>query len=153
MPGLRDEHALEAALARPLQRRAYHADADLAEREQGAGSVVVLFPDAQLVEDRVVLVDPAVAVAVTDRRQIGKPVAAALNGIKGWNVSLNERRGWKGDALDAALEKSTKQGLLTRKALDALIGAMEDALPHWRRYLALAPEGEWIELAREFSEQ
>jgi len=31
MPGLRDEHALEAALARPLQRRAYHADADLAE--------------------------------------------------------------------------------------------------------------------------
>jgi death-on-curing protein len=31
MPGLRDEHALEAALARPRQRRAYHADADLAE--------------------------------------------------------------------------------------------------------------------------
>ncbi len=31
MPGLRDEHALEAALARPLQRRAYDADADLAE--------------------------------------------------------------------------------------------------------------------------
>ena len=31
MPGLRDEHALEAALARPLQRRAYHVAADLAE--------------------------------------------------------------------------------------------------------------------------
>ena len=31
MPGLRDEHALEAALARPLQRHAYHAGADLAE--------------------------------------------------------------------------------------------------------------------------
>jgi len=31
MPGLRDEHALEAALARPLQRLAYHPDADLAE--------------------------------------------------------------------------------------------------------------------------
>ena len=31
MPGLRNEHALAAALARPLQRRAYHADADLAE--------------------------------------------------------------------------------------------------------------------------
>jgi death-on-curing protein len=31
MPGLRDEHALEAALARPLQRRAYRPDADLAE--------------------------------------------------------------------------------------------------------------------------
>ena len=31
MPGLRDEHALEAALARPLQRRAYRSEADLAE--------------------------------------------------------------------------------------------------------------------------
>lgn len=31
MPGLRDEHALEAALARPLQRCAYRPDADLAE--------------------------------------------------------------------------------------------------------------------------
>ena len=31
MPGLRHEHALEAALARPLQRHACHAGADLAE--------------------------------------------------------------------------------------------------------------------------
>ena len=31
MPGLRDEHALEAALARPRQRHAYQAGADLAE--------------------------------------------------------------------------------------------------------------------------
>ena len=31
LPGLRDEHALEAALARPLQRCAYRPDADLAE--------------------------------------------------------------------------------------------------------------------------
>jgi death-on-curing protein len=31
MPGLRDEHALEAALARPQQRRAYRVRADLAE--------------------------------------------------------------------------------------------------------------------------
>lgn len=68
-------------------------------------------------------------------RGIGIPVAAALNGIKGWTVSLNERRGWAGDPLAAALEKSTKQGLLTRKALDALIGAMEESLPAWRRYL------------------
>lgn len=37
MPGLRDEHALEAALARPLQRRAYHADADLAELSAAYG--------------------------------------------------------------------------------------------------------------------
>ena len=31
MPGLRDAHALEAALARPLQRHAYRPEADLAE--------------------------------------------------------------------------------------------------------------------------
>ena len=31
MPGVRDEHALEAALARPRQWRAYRAGADLAE--------------------------------------------------------------------------------------------------------------------------
>jgi death on curing protein len=37
MPGLRDEHALEAALARPLQRRAYHPDADLAELAAACG--------------------------------------------------------------------------------------------------------------------
>ncbi len=31
MPGLRDEHGLEAALARPRQRLAYRPEADLAE--------------------------------------------------------------------------------------------------------------------------
>lgn len=31
MPGLRDEHGLDAALARPRQRLAYEPDADLAE--------------------------------------------------------------------------------------------------------------------------
>ncbi len=31
-------------------------------------------------------------------------------------------------------------------------GRSGEARPHWRRYLALAPEGEWVELAREFSE-
>jgi death-on-curing protein len=31
VPGLRDEHGLEAALARPRQRLAYRVDADLAE--------------------------------------------------------------------------------------------------------------------------
>jgi death-on-curing protein len=31
LPGLRDEHGLEAALARPRQRLAYKAEADLAE--------------------------------------------------------------------------------------------------------------------------
>jgi protein O-GlcNAc transferase len=31
-------------------------------------------------------------------------------------------------------------------------GRSEAARPHWRRYAHLAPDGEWVTLAREFSE-
>ncbi len=31
-------------------------------------------------------------------------------------------------------------------------GLSQDARPHWRAYQQLAPQGEWVELAREFSE-
>ena len=66
---------------------------------------------------------------------IGLPVAAALNGIKGTTIALNARRKWEGGGFEAAIAKSTKQGLLSEKALSALIAAMEESLPHWRRYL------------------
>ncbi len=58
------------------------------------------------------------------------PVAAALNGVKGFAVSLNKRRGWKG-----AIDKSITQSRMSPATLDALIGAMEDSLPVFRRYL------------------
>ena len=58
------------------------------------------------------------------------PLAAALNGVKGTASILNSRRGW-GDAID----KSLAQARISRKALDALISAMEGSLPMWRRYL------------------
>lgn len=32
-------------------------------------------------------------------------------------------------------------------------GRPDEAVPHWRAYRDLAPDGEWIELAREFTEQ
>jgi tetratricopeptide (TPR) repeat protein len=32
------------------------------------------------------------------------------------------------------------------------MGLSQDARPHWRAYQQLAPNGEWVELAREFSE-
>jgi tetratricopeptide (TPR) repeat protein len=32
------------------------------------------------------------------------------------------------------------------------MGCSQDARPHWRSYQQLAPRGEWVELAREFSE-
>ena len=83
-------------------------------------------------------------------KSIGISVAACLNGIKGTAISLNDRRHWTGElpgskvagsdaaemfALSPALEKSVRQGRLSPKALHALIGAMEESLPHWRRYL------------------
>jgi pepF/M3 family oligoendopeptidase len=75
-------------------------------------------------------------------KSIGISVAACLNGIKGTAISLNDRRHWEGSAagsdsiaLSPALEKSVKQGRLSAKALSALIGAMEESLPAWRRYL------------------
>jgi hypothetical protein len=32
------------------------------------------------------------------------------------------------------------------------LGLSIDARPHWRSYRQLAPHGEWVELAKEFSE-
>jgi len=58
------------------------------------------------------------------------PVAAALNGVKGWAISLCGRRGW-----ESSLDMSVYQARITRKALDALVSAMEESLPSWRRYL------------------
>jgi pepF/M3 family oligoendopeptidase len=58
------------------------------------------------------------------------PLAAALNGVKGFAVTLGSRRGWESE-----LDKSLRQARMTRASLDALLGAMEDSLPFWRRYL------------------
>jgi len=60
------------------------------------------------------------------------PLAAALNGVKGFTVTLNKRRGWSDP-----LEKSIEQSRITQKTLDALISAMEESLPLWRRYLKI----------------
>ncbi len=60
------------------------------------------------------------------------PLAAALNGVKGFSVILDRRRGWSGP-----LEKSVEQARITRQTLDALIRAMEESLPLWRRYLKI----------------
>jgi tetratricopeptide (TPR) repeat protein len=32
------------------------------------------------------------------------------------------------------------------------MGQSNEARPHWRQYQQLAPDGEWVDLAREFSE-
>lgn len=59
------------------------------------------------------------------------PMAASINGVKGWAITVDGRRGWEG-----ALDKAAFQGRVSRKTLDSLVAAMEESLPLFRRYLA-----------------
>jgi len=56
-------------------------------------------------------------------------LAAALNGVKGTCLLLEERRGWK-DPIDRSLFTAR----ITHKTLDALISALEKSLPMFRSY-------------------
>ena len=57
-------------------------------------------------------------------------IASALNGVKGTALLLEKRRGWK-DPLD----RSCNTARISRKALSALIEALEESLPIFRDYL------------------
>jgi pepF/M3 family oligoendopeptidase len=61
---------------------------------------------------------------------VAEPLAACMNGVKGEVATLNRRRG-REDALHAAID----QARIDRPTLDAMLGAMHDALPVFRRYL------------------
>lgn len=69
-------------------------------------------------------------VEMTVWRTQALPLAAALNGVKGETTTLIRRRKWA-DPLDAALFANH----LDRPTLDALLGAIQEALPAYRRYL------------------
>lgn len=56
--------------------------------------------------------------------------AAALNGIKGEVLTLNDLRGYHG-VLHETLEKSR----MSKKTLEAMLTAIKQYLPHFRRYL------------------
>ncbi|MFN2305136.1 MAG: oligoendopeptidase F, partial [Anaerolineales bacterium] len=58
-----------------------------------------------------------------------EPLAACMNGIKGWVNTLNEHRG-RIDALDEPLD----QGRIDRETLDVMLEAMRDSFPTFRRY-------------------
>ena len=58
------------------------------------------------------------------------PMAAALNGVKGFAITVDKRRGWT-----SQLQKSAFQSRISEKTLAALISAIEDSLPLFRRYL------------------
>lgn len=57
--------------------------------------------------------------------------AGSLNGVKGFASTLNRRRGY-----EDSLEPSLSQNRISRKTLDALLRAMEESLPDFRRYFA-----------------
>lgn len=63
-------------------------------------------------------------------RQHEIAIAAALNGVKGFTVILDRRRGWT-----STLEKSALQSRVSPKGLEALIGVLEESLPVFQRYL------------------
>lgn len=60
---------------------------------------------------------------------VQEPLAACLNGIKGTVITLNRRRG-REDALHEALD----QARIDRETLSAMLVAMRDAFPTFRRY-------------------
>ncbi len=63
-------------------------------------------------------------------KQHEEPLAAAMNGVKGATNVLNKRRGRKAP-IDAALDAAR----IDRRTLDAMLGAMADSFPKFRRYL------------------
>ncbi|MDY6846492.1 MAG: M3 family oligoendopeptidase [Chloroflexota bacterium] len=60
---------------------------------------------------------------------VKEPLAACMNGIKGWVNTLNDHRG-----REDALHQSLDQARIDRETLQAMMGAMEDAFPTFRRY-------------------
>lgn len=58
------------------------------------------------------------------------PLAAAMNGIKGADNTLADRRGWR-DQLDVACF----QNHIDRETLDAMLDAARETFPAFRRYL------------------
>jgi oligoendopeptidase F len=61
--------------------------------------------------------------------KVKEPYAAALNGVKGEVNTLDKRRGRK-DALHASIDTAR----IDRETLDALMDAMRDSFPTFRRY-------------------
>ncbi len=60
---------------------------------------------------------------------VKEPLAASMNGIKGWVNTLNKHRG-RTDSLHDPLD----QARIDRQTLEAMLGAMKDSFPDFRRY-------------------
>jgi pepF/M3 family oligoendopeptidase len=60
---------------------------------------------------------------------VKEPLAACMNGVKGWVNTLNEHRG-RVDALHEPID----QGRIDRETLRVMLEAMEESFPTFRRY-------------------
>jgi pepF/M3 family oligoendopeptidase len=60
---------------------------------------------------------------------VEEPLAACMNGVKGWVNTLNQKRG-----REDALHQSLDQGRIDRETLHAMMGAMKDSFPVFQRY-------------------
>jgi pepF/M3 family oligoendopeptidase len=61
--------------------------------------------------------------------RLQEPLAACMNGVKGTQATLNRLRG-RTDALHEPID----QARIDRQTLDAMLGAMRDSFPMFRRY-------------------
>jgi pepF/M3 family oligoendopeptidase len=61
---------------------------------------------------------------------VREPLAAALNGVKGYVITLNKKRG-RADALHSALDQSR----IDRETLETMLEVMQNSFPAFRRYL------------------
>jgi pepF/M3 family oligoendopeptidase len=71
----------------------------------------------------------AYEVEVAAWERVREPLAACLNGVKGTVGTLDRRRGRR-DSLHQTLD----QERIDRETLDAMLGAMQDSFPAFRRY-------------------
>ncbi|MEG1263936.1 MAG: M3 family oligoendopeptidase [Clostridia bacterium] len=101
---------------------------------QGAGARTVTLSEARaLAYDP----DPTVRKAayegeIAAYKAIEAPMAAALSGIKGEALTLVKLRNY-----DSVLDQSLDQSKIDRAALDAMLTAIKEYLPVFRRYLRL----------------
>lgn len=61
--------------------------------------------------------------------------AASLTNLKGETLSLLEERSW-----NCAIDRALSSSRMKKETLDALIAAIEESLPQWRRYLKAKAE-------------
>ncbi|HMN14755.1 MAG TPA: M3 family oligoendopeptidase, partial [Bellilinea sp.] len=60
---------------------------------------------------------------------VKEPLAAAINGVKGWELTISRRRGRK-----SPLEVSLENSHIDQKTLDAMLTAIRESLPMYEKY-------------------